>query len=63
MELRWVKLFVETVYEKLGQRHAVIVESDEMWHYLCSKNTNTDSGRLIVEIPINSSTGRMGIVT
>jgi hypothetical protein len=46
--------------EKRGQ--AVVVELDEMWHYLRSKKTNFGSGRLIVAIPVNSLTGNVGVV-
>jgi transposase len=42
---------------------AVIIELDEMWHYLHSKKTNYGSGKLIVAIPVNSLTGNVAIVT
>ena len=42
---------------------AVIIELDEMWHYLHSKKTNFGYGKLIVVIPVNSSTGNVAIVT
>ncbi|MDR2160988.1 MAG: hypothetical protein LBO77_02455, partial [Desulfovibrio sp.] len=54
--LRWVRLFAEKVYEKSEPREAVVVELDEMWHYLRSKKTNFGYGRLIVAIPVNSLT-------
>jgi transposase len=60
--LRWVRLFAEKVYEKPEPGHAVVVELDEMWHYLRSKKTNSGYGRLIVEIPVSSLTGNVGIV-
>jgi transposase len=60
--LRWVRLFAEKVYEKPEPREVVVVELDEMWHYLRSKKTNCGYGRLIVAIPVNSLTGNVGIV-
>ena len=42
---------------------AVIIELDEMWHYLHSKKTNYGSGKLIVARPVNSLTGNVAIVT
>ena len=36
-------------YEKPAPGDAIIVELDEMWHYLGSKKTSYGSGKLIVE--------------
>ena len=55
--LRWVRNFAERVYEKPKPGKAIIVELDEMWHFLKSKKTNFGSGKPIVVIPVNSSTG------
>jgi transposase len=60
--LRWVRLFAEKTYEKPEPLEAVVVELDEMWHYLRLKKTNCGSGRLIVVIPVSSLTGNVGIV-
>jgi transposase len=60
--LRWVRLFAEKVYEKPEPSEAVIVELDEMWHYLGSKKTSFGSGKLIVAVPVGSLTGNVGIV-
>ena len=60
--LRWVRLFAEKTYEKPEPAEAVIVELDEMWHYLGSKKTNSGSGKLIVAVPVGSLTGSVGIV-
>ena len=60
--LRWVRLFAEKTYEKPEPAEAVIVELDEMWHYLCSKKTNSGSGKLIVAVPVGSLTGNVGVV-
>jgi transposase len=60
--LRWVRLFAEKTYEKPEPGEAVIVEIDEMWHYLGSKKTNFGSGRLLVAVPVDSLTGNVGVV-
>lgn len=60
--LRWVRIFAEKTYEKQEPREAVVVELDEMWHYLHSKKTNFGSGRLIVAAPVNSLIGNVAIV-
>ena len=60
--LRWVRLFAEKVYEKPEPREAVVVELDEMWHYLHAKKTNYGSGELIVALPVSSLIGNVGIV-
>jgi len=61
--MRWVRSFAEKTYEKPEPGQAVIVELDEMWHYLHSKKTNSGSGKLIVAIPVSSLTGNVAIVT
>ncbi len=58
--LRWVRTFAEKSYEKPEPGEAVIVELDEMWHYLGSKKTSSGYGRLIVAIPVSSLTGNAG---
>ena len=60
--LRWVRLFAEKTYEKPLPAEAIVVELDEMWHYLASKKTSSGSGKLIVAIPVGSLTGNVGIV-
>jgi len=55
---RWILEYGRANYEKPEpQGDAVIVELDEMWHYLHSKKLKSGYGRLIAEIPINLSTG------
>jgi len=54
----WVKKFAQKNYTKPApSSDGVIVELDEMWHYLRSKKLKSGYGRLIVAIPINLSTG------
>jgi len=60
--LRWVRNFAEKTYEKPKPREAVVVELDEMWHYLGSKKTSCGYGRLIVALPVSSLTGNVGLV-
>ena len=38
--LKWIKTFAKTHYEKPAPGDAIIVELDEMWHYLGSKKTS-----------------------
>ena len=47
--LKCIKTFAKTHYEKPAPGDAIIVELDEMWHYLGSKKTSYGSGKLIVE--------------
>ena len=55
---RWIRKFAEINYEKPEPTSdAVVVELDEMWHYIKVKKTSVGYGRLIVAIPVNLSTG------
>jgi transposase len=55
---RWIRVFAENHYEKPEPKSdAVIIELDEMWHYIKVKKTNVGYGRLIAAIPVNLSTG------
>ena len=46
----WVKAFAEKNYAKPEPANAeVIIELDEMWHFLCSKKDEFGSGKLTVE--------------
>ena len=40
--LKWIKTFAKTHYEKPVPGDAIIVELDEMWHYLRSKKQVMD---------------------
>jgi len=58
--LKWVRTYARDNYEKPApQSDAVIVELDEMWHFLFSKKEKSGYGRLIVAIPVNLSTGNV----
>jgi transposase-like protein len=55
---RWIRAFAEKNYGKpVPHTSEVVVELDEMWHYLKDKKTSFGYGRLIAAIPINLSTG------
>ena len=60
--LYWVRNFAIANYEKPTPQGAVVVELDEMWHFIGSKKQNSGSGRLIVALPMNSLNGNVGIV-
>jgi len=61
--LKWVRQYAIENYEKPKPKsNAVVIELDEMWHYLHSKKTNSGFGRLIVALPVSSSTGNAGVV-
>lgn len=54
----WVRVYATFNYNKPEpQGDAVIVELDEMWHFLGSKKIKSGYGRLIVAIPVNLSIG------
>ena len=54
----WVKTFAQENYVKPQPTSgSVVIELDEMWHYLRSKKLKSGFGRLIVAIPVNLSTG------
>lgn len=57
--LKWIKTFAKTHYEKPAPGDAIIVELDEMWHYLGSKKTSYGSGKLIVEKQESLLTGNV----
>ena len=59
---RWIKTFSLENYEKPKPEGPVIVELDEMWHFIKSKKTNFGFGKPIVALPANLSTGSVVIV-
>ena len=57
----WVKQFAEDNYSKpVPQNESVIIELDEMWHFLHSKKDKSGFGKLTVEQQNNSLTGNVG---
>ncbi len=60
---KWIQKLVPELCPKLQPEGRVLVmELDEMWHYLQSKKTNSRSGKLCVVIPVDSLTGNLGVV-
>ena len=57
--LRWIRRFAKETYEKPEPGDAILVELDEMWHFLNSKKTNSGSGKPIAGKLENSSTGNV----
>jgi transposase-like protein len=59
--LYWVKNFALKTYEKPTPQGEVLIELDEMWHFLRSKKTRSRSGRHIVELPASLGIGNAEI--
>ena len=56
----WVKQFAEDNYSKLiPQNESVIIEVNEMWHFLHSKKDKSGFGKLTVEQQNSSLTGNV----
>jgi len=55
--LYWVRNFALKTYEKPTPQGEVVIELDEMWHFLRSKKTRSGSGRHTVELPKSLSIG------
>lgn len=61
--LRWIKTFGrQHLFKPEPTSDAVILEIDEMCHYLKKSPIKSGYGRLIVEIPDSSSTGSLAAV-
>jgi len=58
---RFIRKYARENYEKPepSDDAVIMLELDEMWHYLKDKKTNFGFGRLIVAIPINLLTGNV----
>jgi len=59
--LKWVMAFAKEKYEKPIPKNEIIVELDEMHHYLQSKKTSFGYGRHIAERLDDFSTGKLEI--
>jgi len=57
--LYWVRNFALKVYEKPTPEGDVVIELDEMWHFIKLKKTNAGYGRLIAALPVNWLTGNV----
>jgi transposase len=58
--LYWIRNFALRIYEKPTPQGAVVIELDEMWHFLGSKKRRFGAGRPITALPISSSIGNVG---
>ena len=63
--LKWIHSFAgsQATKPEPPDDGVIVVELDEMWHYLKKNPTNSGSGKLIVVIQANWLTGNVGIVT
>ena len=59
--LNWVRDFARTNYEKPEPGSAVVVELDEMWHFIQSKKTRFGYGKHLIVILGDSLTGKLEI--
>ena len=62
--MAWIERLAEVLAQKPEpEGRAVVVELDEMWHFLKKSGTSSGSGRLGIVLPDGSSTGSWGVVT
>jgi transposase-like protein len=59
--LDWVKAFAIANYEKPEPASAVVVELDEMWHFIKKKARNAGYGKPLIVIAGDSLTGSLEI--
>jgi transposase len=60
----WIEQFARAYAQKPApEGRAVVVELDEMWHYLKKSPTSSGSGRLGIVVRGDSSTGSWAVVT
>ena len=60
----WIERFAEVYAQKPEpEGRAVVVELDEMWHFLKKSRTSSGCGRLGIVLRDGSSTGSWGVVT
>src|ERR671927_1667053 len=60
----WIEQFAEVHAQKPEpEGRAVVVELDEMWHFLKKRPTNSGSGRLGIVLQGEWLTGNAGVVT
>jgi transposase-like protein len=60
----WIEQFAKVHAQKPApEGRAVVIELDEMWHYLKKKRTSSGSGRLGIVLPGSWWTGNAAVVT
>jgi transposase len=61
--LKWIRRYATARYEKPAPSGKVVVmELDEMWHFLQKNGGNSGFGRLVIVIQASSWTGNVGVV-
>jgi transposase len=60
--LEWIRNFAIANYEKPEPEKVLIVELDEMWHFVESKKTNFGSGKLMIAMEVDLLTGNLETV-
>ena len=55
----WVRSFAIETYQKPVPQGDVVIELDEMWHYIKVKKTNFGYGKRFVVLQVNSLTGNV----
>ena len=62
--MTWIEQFAEVYAQKPEpEGRALVIELDEMWHFLKKSRTSSGSGRLGIVPPDGSSTGSRAVVT
>jgi len=51
--MRWVRRYAENNCRKPEPKGEIVVELDEMWHFIRSKKLNVGFGKLFVELQAN----------
>jgi len=60
----WIERFAEVYAQRPApEGRAIVVELDEMWHYLKKSGTSSGCGRLGIVLRDGSSTGSWAVVT
>ena len=60
----WIEQFAKVYAQKPApEGRAVVIELDEMWHYLKKSRTSSGSGRLGIVLQANWWTGSAAVVT
>ncbi len=61
--LKWIRKFAKEHYEKPEPGgNAIIMELDEMWHYVKKSVVSSGYGKLLIVLEETSLTGNVGIV-
>lgn len=60
--MKWIKAAALQYGQKPAPGRAVIVELDEMWHFIGSKKTNVGSGKPMIVIQTAYLTGNVAVV-